>query len=134
LLFWDASGWWWWNICPILLGCRHGGFRRGLQVKGEAALYPDDALGTGGLVLSFILNSGRSAEFTSGGVNFGGTVYFLVNSSPVVRSSFAANTYAVNVTDAYVNFLGFRATGSLTIGIVNGLFRISIPSYSPNPI
>ena len=98
----------------------------------------------------FGLNLGLSAEFdlTSGGlaVNAGLTLneslplgllsisaspQLLINTTGQTLDGVAPNTYEVALNNADVNFLGLQASGTLIVGVSDGIFEIDVPSSNP---
>ena len=98
----------------------------------------------------FGLNLGLSAEFdlTSGGlaVNAGlslneslplglltisASPQLMINTTSQTLDGVAPNTYEVELNNADVNFLGLQASGSLIVGVSDGVFEIDVPSSNP---
>ncbi len=98
----------------------------------------------------FGLNLGLSAQFdlTSGGlaVNAGlslneslplgllsisASPQLLINTTGQTLDGVAPGTYEVELNDANVNFLGLQASGTLIVGVSDGIFEIDVPSSNP---
>ncbi|MGP0063987.1 MAG: beta strand repeat-containing protein, partial [Isosphaeraceae bacterium] len=98
----------------------------------------------------FGLNLGLSAQFdlTSGGlaVNAGlslneslplgllsisASPQLLINTTSQTLNGVAPGTYEVELNNADMNFLGLQASGTLIVGVSDGIFEIDVPSSSP---
>ncbi|MEW6160761.1 MAG: PKD domain-containing protein, partial [Verrucomicrobiota bacterium] len=108
-------------------------FGLSLRVAGSANIYGADWSGSGGVVINMALthNGSSTVTFSAGGFSFTGSVKLLVNSSNTWREGLGPGTYAVEVSGASFSFMGFTASGSFYIGLSNGVFSVSVPSWSP---
>ena len=88
-----------------------------------------DALGPGGLVLNAGLTF--SSNLGVGILSISANPTLLINTSPVARNGVAANTYEVALNNASVNILGLQASGTLIVGVSDGVFEIDVPASNP---
>ena len=103
-------------------------FNQNFTVFGTGGIYANDALGSGGLVLNVDLGA---ANFTNGPAILNANARLIVNSSPVTRLGISGNTFQVSLTNTDLRMFGFQATGDISVGVSNGLFRIDVPSSAP---
>ncbi len=59
------------------------------------------------------------------------TPTLVINTGDVPSDGIAPKTYEVALDNASLDLLGFSASGSLTVGVSNGVFEINVPSYHP---
>ena len=55
----------------------------------------------------------------------------LINTSNQTLDGVAPDTYEVELNNADVNFLGLQASGTLLVGVSDGVFEIEVPASNP---
>ena len=86
--------------------------------------------GSGGLVVNAGLTLNESLPL--GLLSISASPQLLINTTAArLWMGVAPNTYEVELNNADVNFLGLQASGTLIVGVSDGVFEIDVPSSNP---
>ena len=110
-----------------------GFFGLNLGLHAQIGIFSGDSQGSGGLVVNAGLTFGLSPTgvIPLGLLSISVSPELLINTTNVTRDGIAANTYEVELNNADVNFLGLQASGTLIVGVSDGVFEIEVPSSNP---
>jgi hypothetical protein len=86
-------------------------------------------LSSGGLVVNAGLT--LSGSLPLGLLSVSASPQILINTTSQPLDGVAPSTYEVELNNAKVNFLGLQASGSLIVGVSDGIFEIEVPSSDP---
>ncbi len=106
-----------------------GFFGTSLGLNAEIGLFNSNSQGSGGLVVDAGLTLNGSLPL--GLLSITASPVILINTSNQTLDGVAPNTYEVELNNADVNFLGLQASGSLIVGVSDGIFEIDVPSSNP---
>jgi hypothetical protein len=106
-----------------------GFFGINLGLHAQLGIFSADSQGSGGLVVDAGLTLNGSLPL--GLLSISASPEIIINTSNATRDGIAANTYEVELNHADVNFLGLQASGSLIVGVSDGVFEIDVPSSDP---
>ncbi|MHB1557671.1 MAG: LamG-like jellyroll fold domain-containing protein, partial [Isosphaeraceae bacterium] len=111
----------------------------GLQIDAQAALTGFFGLNLGfnamldlssaGLVVNAGLTLNESLPL--GLLSISASPQLLINTTNQTLDGVAPSTYEVQLNNADVNFLGLQASGTLIVGVSDGIFEIDVPSSDP---
>ncbi len=106
-----------------------GFFGTSLGLNAEIGLFNSSSQGSGGLVVDAGLTLNGSLPL--GLLSVSASPVILINTSNQTLDGVAPDTYEVQLNNADVNFLGLQASGTLIVGVTDGIFEIDVPSSDP---
>jgi hypothetical protein len=107
-------------------------FSSQLRVSGSAGIYGGANPGISiNILLSATVGGGTTVTAGTSFFSFSGNFRLQINTRNVSSEGVAANTYRVSVTNFHMTLAGFTLSGSVTIGVSNGIFSVNIPATDP---
>jgi len=106
-----------------------GFFGTSLGLNAEIGLFNSDSQGSGGLVVDAGLTLNGSLPL--GLLSISASPVIMINTSNQTLDGVAPDTYLVELNKANVNFFGLQASGTLIVGVSDGVFEIDVPSSDP---